>query len=171
MKSAKNLALWICGVCPQIQTDSQSMHLKRQNRTVLPLQMRFENRICSVDIIYADLFCFFQDRLFCVRASASSLISCLRPSRAAARLSFLSARSFFIFSSSVLLNISSVLRIFLMVASIFRWIFSTLSLRSSGFSFQFQHPLSRLDTLSIQPEIHVMIGNHCFILDKRRFML
>jgi hypothetical protein len=35
MKSAKNLALWICGVCPQIQTDSQSMNLKRKNSSVL----------------------------------------------------------------------------------------------------------------------------------------
>ncbi len=33
---AKNLAPWVCGVCPQIQADSQTMHLKRQNRLVLP---------------------------------------------------------------------------------------------------------------------------------------
>jgi len=36
LKSAKNLALRIFGVCPKIQTDSQSMHLKRQNGSVLP---------------------------------------------------------------------------------------------------------------------------------------
>ncbi|WRS28265.1 hypothetical protein U6B65_03805 [Oscillospiraceae bacterium MB08-C2-2] len=33
---AKNLAQRICGVCPQILSDSQSMYLKRQNGLVLP---------------------------------------------------------------------------------------------------------------------------------------
>ena len=34
--SAKSLAPWIFGVCPKIQTDSKSMHQKRQNGSVLP---------------------------------------------------------------------------------------------------------------------------------------
>jgi hypothetical protein len=70
----------------------------------------------------------------------------------------------------VLFSISSVRRIFCIVESIVLWIFSTLSLRSSGFLFSFRIPFQKIPRL---PVLNETKGRHdradgCF--SRRRFI-